>query len=434
MANEQSVATIEAPPSREGRPQHVTGTLGNKNFRLFWIGESTSQVGSAVSSVVIPLVGVNVLHAGTFAIALLTAAGWLPWLLFGLPAGAWVDRFRKRTLMIICDLVSLVLFASIAISAWLGVLTIGQLLLVAMLAGLVSIFFKAAFQAYIPLLLQKDQLVDGNARLQASTAFATVSGPGIGGALAQFLGIATGVILDAASFAVSAICLLATPSNEPDLKTSKPKRALVQEIRDGLRFLLHDPYLLPLAGFTATLGLGISSTDSLMIVFYIRTVGITSSVTGVILGLLGAGGLFGAVISARLVRRYGSARAMLICRILLTSALLFPLTTRGVGLIFSVGWFMVTVGIISGNIISLSFRQTRCPAQIIGRVSATYYTLTYSAMALGGAFAGVLGTYLGVRPALWITCGIVASSSLILFFSPIRHLRELPRPATLKEG
>jgi predicted MFS family arabinose efflux permease len=112
-----------------------------------------------------------------------------------------------------------------------------------------------------------------------------------------------------------------------------------------------------------------------MIVFYIRTVGITSGATGVILVLLGAGGLFGAVISTRLVRKYGSARAMLICRILLCFALLFPFTTRGVGLIFSIGWFMVTVGLISGNIISLSFRQARCPVQIIGRVSATYCTI-----------------------------------------------------------
>lgn len=434
MTRQHSTVTIEVPPSRERRLRRIAGTLGNKNFKLFWIGESTSQFGTGVSSVVIPLVGVSVLHAGTFAIALLTAAGWLPWLVFGLPAGAWVDRFRKRTLMIICDLVSLILFASIAISAWLGVLTIAQLLLVAMLAGLVSIFFRAAFQAYIPLLLQKDELADGNAKLQASSAFAMVGGPGVGGAIAQFLGIAAGVIIDAATFAVSAVCLLATRPNKSDVKTSRPKRELVQEIRDGLRFLLHDPYLFPMAAFTATLGLGLSSTDSLMVVFYIRIVGTTSGVTGTILGLLGAGGLFGAVISARLVRRYGSARAMLICRVLLCFALLFPLTTRGVGLIFSVGWFMVTVGLISGNIISLSFRQARCPAQIIGRVSATYYTLTYSAMAIGGVFAGALGTCIGIRPALWVTCAIIASSSLILFFSPIRHLRELPEPATLVGG
>ena len=106
MARQQSTATVEVPRPQEERLRRIAGTLGNRNFRLFWIGESTSQIGTGVSSVVLPLVGVSVLHAGTFAIALLTGAGWLPWLLFGLPAGAWVDRFRKRTLMIICDLVS----------------------------------------------------------------------------------------------------------------------------------------------------------------------------------------------------------------------------------------------------------------------------------------------------------------------------------------
>jgi predicted MFS family arabinose efflux permease len=431
VGRQQQTVAVEAP---EGRFRHITGTLGKRNFRLFWIGESTSLIGTNVSSVVVPLVGVRVLHAGTFAVALLTGAAWLPWLLFGLPAGAWVDRFRKRSVMIICDLISLVLFASIAICAWLGVLTLAQLLTASLLAGLVSVFFKAAFQAYIPQLLSKGELVDGNAKLQASAAFATVSGPGIGGAVAQALGIATGVLLNAGSFAVSAVCLIATRPAVPDSASSRPRRELGKEIRDGLRFLLRDPYLLPLAAFTSALSLGISSTDSLMIIFYVRTLGVTSSVTGIILGLMGAGGLFGAVISARLVRRYGSARGMVICRFFLTFALLFPLTTRGIGLIFSVGWFVVTVGIISGNVISLSFRQARCPAQMIGRISATYYTMTYSSLALGTVLGGALGTLIGIRPALWVTCGIVASASAILFFSPIRRLTDLPEPAVLEVG
>lgn len=434
VSRQQQTTPVEVPASREARFRRVTGALGKRNFRLFWIGESTSQIGSSLSSVVVPLVGVRVLHAGTFAVALLAGATWLPWLLFGLPAGAWVDRFRKRSVMIICDLISLVLFASIAICAWLGVLTLAQLLAVSLLAGLVNVFFKAAFQAYIPQLLSKDELVDGNAKLQASAAFATVGGPGIGGAAAQVLGIAAGVLLNAASFAVSAACLIATRPAVPDSVSSRPRRELGREIREGLGFLLRDPYLLPLAAFTSVLSLGLSSTDSLMIIFYVRTLGVTPSVTGIILGLTGAGGLFGAVISARLVRRFGSARGMLICRIFLTFALLFPLTTSGLGLIFSVGWFMVTVGIISGNVISLSFRQARCPAQMLGRISATYYTMTYSSFALGTVLGGGLGTLIGVRPALWVTCGIVALASVILFFSPVRRLTDLPEPAVLKEG
>jgi len=430
-AEQQSASGIEVPGSRQGRLLRVAGTLGKRNFRLFWIGETTSQVGSAISSVVIPLVGVRVLRADTFEIALLTSAVWLPWLVFGLPAGAWVDRYRKRTLMITCDLVSLILLASIAVSELLGILTVAQLLLVALLAGLVSVFFKAAFQAYIPQVLQRDELIDGNAKLQSSAAFAMVSGPGIGGAVAQFLGIATGVLLDAASFAVSAVCLLATPSAEPASRTASPGRRIGQEIRDGVKFLLHDPYLLPLAAFTSTLSLGVSSSDSLMIIFFVRTLGVSSTVTGIALGLMGVGGLSGAFISARLVRRYGSARAMIICRVLLSSALLLPLTTRGVGLLFSAGWLTVNAGIASGNIISASFRQARCPVEMRGRISATYYTMTYSGMAIGGVFGGALGTFLGVRAALWVTCGIVAAASAILFFSPIRKLRELPETAAL---
>jgi MFS family permease len=430
-AGKQSTAVIETHNLRERRFHSIRGALGKRDFRLFWIGESTSLVGTSVSSVVIPLVGVKVLHAGTFAVALLTGATWLPWLVFGLIAGAWVDRFRKRTLMISCDLIALALFASIAISAWSGILTVAQLLVTSLLAGLVSVFFKAAYQAYIPQLLQKDELVDGNAKLQTSASFATVSGPGIGGAIAQLLGISVGVLLNAVSFAVSAICLLVTSPLVPEEKTSRPRRELGKEIAEGLTFLRHDPYLLPLAVFTSTLSLGVYGTDSLFVIFFVRTLGASSSATGLIMGLVNAGGLFGAATSARLVQKYGSARAMLICRVLLIFALLFPLTTRGIGLVFSIGLFMMTLGIISGNVISASFRQARCPAQIIGRVSATYYTMTYSSLALGTVLGGTLGTFIGVRPALWVTCGIVAGSSLILYFSPIRHLRDLPDAAVL---
>lgn len=417
--------------SSKGRLRGLSGSLRKRDFRLFWVGESTSQMGTAISEVVLPLVGVKVLHAGTFAIACLTAATWLPWLLLGLPAGAWVDRFRKRTLMVVCDLIALVLFASIALSAWSHLLTVAQLLVIALLAGIVSVFFKAAFQAYIPTLLDRDDLLDGNGKLQASGAFATVGGPGIGGAIAQFLGIATGVMLNAASFAVSAICLLGIKTVEPESRNPHTRRKLGQEIGEGLGFLLHDPYLRPLAAYTSVISLGVSGTDALMVVFLVRTVGATSSETGIILGLMGVGGLFGAFIATSLVRVCGSARAMLVCRILLTFALLIPLTTRGFGLLFAGGWVLVTAGIVSGNTISLSFRQARCPSSMRGRISASYYTITYSGMALGAAFGGILGSILGVRDALWITCGILASASVILFFSPIRHLRELPEPATL---
>lgn len=429
MSQGELTLNSEPPPASLGHVQRMLGSLHERDFRLFWTGETTSQVGTAVAEVVLPLIGVRVLHAGTFAIASLTAAAWLPWVLFGLVAGAWVDRFSRRSVMIVCDLISLLLFTSIAAAYWLKFLTISQLLLAAMLAGIVSVFFKAAFQAFIPTLIGKRELMDGNAKLQASAAFSQVSGPGIGGAIAQFFGVVPGVLLNAASFAVSGICLLRIRTTEPESRKPRAKRKITHEIKEGLQFLLNDPFLRPLAAYTAVISLGVSGADSLMVVFLVRTVGVTASVTGIVLALMGIGGLFGAVIATRLVRLYGSARAMLICRILLAFALLVPLTTRGAGLIFSAGWIIVTAGIAAGNVISLAFRQARCPSRMLGRVSASYYTLTYSCMAFGAVLAGMLGTFIGVRPALWIIGVILASASIILFFSPIRHVHDLPAPS-----
>ena len=212
-------------------------SLRKRNFRLLWIGETTSQVGSSVSEVVLPIIGIGVLHAGPLAITSLFTLAWLPWTVFGLPAGVWVDRLRKRHLMILCDLVSLVLFSSVVVAASLGALTIAQLLVVALLGGIVSVFFKAAFQAYIPSLLGADELMAGNAKLQGSASFAQVSGPSLGGAIGQFFGAAGGVTINVASFAVSALCLSKIRSDERG-ESKVADRDFRREIGEGLRFLV----------------------------------------------------------------------------------------------------------------------------------------------------------------------------------------------------
>ena len=419
-------AVIGAP-----RPESGSGDSGStraRNFRLLWIGESTSQVGSSVSEVVLPIIGIKVLHAGPLVITSLFTLAWAPWLMFGLPAGVWVDRLRKRRLMIVCDLVSLLLFSSVAVAALLGVLTVAQLLVVALLGGIVSVFFKAAFQAYIPTLLGADELMAGNAKLQGGTSFAQVSGPSLGGVIGQFLGVAVGVLVNAASFAVSALCLSKIRSDEPS-ESKVANRDFRREIGEGLRFLIHDPYLRPLVIFSSMVNLGISGIDSLMVIFIVRTVGVSPSWAGAILASMGVGALFGSAISARLVRRFGSARALFACKVMQASALLVPLTTHGAGLIFGFGWLIVGAGTVAGNVVSLTFRQSRCPARMRGRVSASHTTMTYSSLAVGAALAGGLASLVGVRPALWVMATVLALASLVLFFSPIRRLRDLPEPA-----
>ncbi len=190
--------------------------LRRRDFRLLWIGETTSQFGSAVTVVALPLVAVQALHAGPFEVALLTAVTWLPWVVIGLVAGAWVDRLPRRPVMLLCDMVSMLLLATVPVADWCGVLTIGQLLAVALLAGVCSVFFTSAYQAYLPALVEGEDLVEANAKLQGSQSAAQIGGPGLVGGIAALAGVATGLLVDAISFAASAAGLRSIDAREPE--------------------------------------------------------------------------------------------------------------------------------------------------------------------------------------------------------------------------
>jgi MFS family permease len=179
------------------------GLLWHRDFRLLWFGETVSQLGTAMAVVAMPLAAVTVLHAGTFAVTALVAMTWLPWLLIGLPAGAWVDRLPRRAVMVACDLIAVALYASVPLAASAGVLTIGQLLAVGLLGGAAGVLFTTAYQAYLPSLLPREQLVEGNAKMQGSAAAARLGGPGLAGLVAQALGVSTALLFNAASFLVS---------------------------------------------------------------------------------------------------------------------------------------------------------------------------------------------------------------------------------------
>lgn len=180
-----------------------------RDLRCLWVGETISKLGSTVSAVIVPLVAVVTLHAGAFIVGLLSAAAWLPWLVIGLPAGAWVDRLARRRVMLAADAVSLALFASVPLAAWLGVLSIGQLLAVALLGGAAGVFFQTAYQTYLPTLVDRPQLAGANALVQGSESAAQVAGPGLAGAMVTMSGAVSGMLVDAASFLASALCLLA---------------------------------------------------------------------------------------------------------------------------------------------------------------------------------------------------------------------------------
>jgi hypothetical protein len=185
------------------------GLLRQRNFRLFWAGESISEVGNSVTVVVIPLVAIDTLHASTFTVTLLTAMVWLPWVVIGIPAGAWVDRLPPRSVMLASDAVSVAVYASVPVAAWCGVLTVAQLIAVTLIAGAASVFFNSAYQVLLPGVVDEADLAEGNAKLLGSREVAQIGGPGIGGLLAQAAGPVAGLLANAVSFAVSFCCLTA---------------------------------------------------------------------------------------------------------------------------------------------------------------------------------------------------------------------------------
>ena len=401
------------------------GLLRERNFRLFWTGESISEVGNSVALIVVPLVAINNLHASTFVVTLLTAMIWLPWVVIGIPAGAWVDRLSPRAILLVCDAVSVAAYASIPVAAWCGVLTVAQLIAVALVAGTAAVFFHSAYQVLLPGVVDEPDLAEGNAKLLGSREAAQIGGPGLGGLLAQAGGPVTGLLANAASFAVSFCCLSAM---DPP-RDRRSGGAGTGGVFAGLRFAWRDPYLRAMTAFSSLANLALTGVDALLVVYLVRTIELSSAMAGVVMAALGVGGVLGALAVRPLGRRFGTARALLLAVPAgLCLALLLPLAGTGPRLAFAGVALLCTGGVVViANVIVDSFLQNYVPPDIFGRVVSATTAAGFAMMPVGALLAGALATALGVRAALWVLTAVIAASGLLFLLTPLRHRRDLPR-------
>ncbi len=403
------------------------GLLHHRDFRLLWVGQSISDVGTSISSVVLPLVAVLYLHASAFEVGLLSALEWLPWLVIGLPAGAWVDRSRKRPLLIRCDVVRLVLIGSVPLAAALDALTIGQLFAVALATGLATVVFQVAYQSFLPVLIERDDLGEGNAKLQGSQAVASVVGPGIGGLLVQLFRAPFALIADAASYLVSVVALLGIRASEPAPILTE-RQSVRAEIAEGARYVRADPLLRVMTISPALGNFFFIGYQAIVVLFLVRSVHLEAGLVGLLLALVGLGAVIGAAIARPVARWIGTSRAVWLGMAATTPfALLIPLTSRGPGLIFFVVGNVVTlIGVLVYNVTIGSFRQAYCPPKLLGRVVATMRFVLFGTMPLGALLGGTLAALFGPRTAVWV---LVIGSLLpvfVLYFSPLRTMRDLP--------
>ena len=399
----------------------------NRDFRLLLVGQTVSRLGTTASMVAAPLVAATTLHATAFQVSLLVAATWLPWLLVGLPAGALVDRLPRRPILVACDLLSAVLLVSAPVAAWLGLLTIGQLLLVALLVGVADVFSSTAGQVFLPSLVEPAGLARANARLQGGASAAQVAGPGFAGLLAHFGGAITALFADALSYLVSAGCLLRIRASERPVP-DPGRESLVAAARAGLRFAARDPYLRVLAGFGAASNLALTAYQAILIVFLVREVGIGAGTIGLLFSIASLGGVAGAALAGPVVRRFGSARGLFLLEVGAgLAALLLPLTTPGRGLVWLVlGDAGVSAAVVAGNVINGSFRQRYCPPELLGRVTASMRVVNYGTMPLAAVLGGGLATAIGLRATMWAGTAGVLVAALVLLIGPLTRSRDLP--------
>jgi MFS family permease len=412
------------------KPPHRPDSLWrHRNFLLLWSGQTVSEMGSAVTTLALPLTAVVVLKASTLQVGLLTAASYAAFALIALPAGAVVDRLAKRRIMIWCDLARLVLIGSIPVAAGLGVLALWQLYLVAVLAGVCTVFFDVSYQSYLPGVVGPEHLMDGNGKLGASQSFAQVCGPGLGGGLVGVFGAAGAMSADAISYGVSVASLLAIRLPEPP-PPKREARNLRAEIGEGLSFVVRDPILRKIAACTATANLFGGMTGALQILFLVRVLKVHPADTGLVLAVASLGGVAGGVLSGRLSGWIGSARIIWVAMLVLSlPTFLAPLAEPGWRVALAVvGFAFFGFSAVVYNVAQVSYRQAICPPAVLGRMNAAIRWIVWGTLPLGGLLGGAVGTAIGIRPTIWI--GITGGwlAGLLVFFSPLRTLRDVPRP------
>ena len=422
---EQEQPELEAEPVTE--PVPVKTLWRHRDFLLLWSGQTVSEMGSAVTQLALPLTAVVVLGASTFQVGLLTSAATAAFALIALPAGALVDRWAKRRLMIWCDVARMLIIGSVPLAAAFGVLTLGQLYAVAFTAGVCTVFFDVAYQSYLPVVVTKEHLVDGNGKLGATQSFAQVAGPGLGGGLVGLVGAAGAMTADAISYAVSVASLLAIGVREEAPQAAGDRAGLRAEIGEGLSFVLRHPILRKITACTGTANLFGSMAIALEIVFLVRVLQVRPADTGLLIAVASLGGVAGGLLAGRLSRRIGSARIIWYSMLVISSPqLLIPLAEPGWRVAaFAVGMAFFSFGAVVYNVAQVSYRQAICPPRLLGRMNAAVRWVVWGTIPLGALLGGVLGTLVGVRATLWIAFAGSWAAGWWVFFSPLRGLRDL---------
>jgi MFS family permease len=403
----------------------------NSAFVRVWSAATISIFGSLITRMALPFVAIFVLDAGAFEVALVRSIDLLAALLFGLIVGAWVDRLRRRPVMVWADLGRAVLLVTIPIAAVGGWLTLAQVLLVAFTVAILSTFFDAADNAYLPSIVRRDELVRANGALAASGSAAEFTAFGISGFLIQLLSAPIAIFLDAVSFIVSAVLLGSIRRPEPPPPPKADREPVLQEIREGLAIIAGDPIIRAFTLASMAMATLWGVFGAIWILFAVDELGLGAAAIGVIAGFGGLSSLIGATFAERVTRRLGVGRAaiasMLVASVGFALIPLAPAAMPILAFAFLVGQQLIGDGAVTlYDIAETSVRQARVHDRALGRVAATVQVGSVGAQLAAALAAGLLAEVIGLRATAFLAPLGTLVAAAILVASPVRRLRDLP--------
>lgn len=394
-------------------------------FLLLWSGETISQTGAQISLVVVPLTAISALHAGPTEVGLLTALQYAPVVLITLFAGVWLDRHRRRPVLIVTNLARFLLFMVISLSYLTGLLSLGLLYLVTFAVGLLTAVSDVAYLVYLSSLVSRGQLIEANAKLEATYSIAQIGGPGIGGVLVQLVTAPVALVANAGISLLAAVTFLGIRRPEAVARPERERQPIRAEIADGWRAILGHRVLRLLVVQAAVYNLFEQMVLTLYLLFGVRELRLGAGQLGGILTTASVGGLIGALIAGRAAAAIGTGRcivgSMVVSAVGLAVVPLAPATPVLVIVVLITGFVLYGFGLGIFSVHSLSVRIALAPAGLLGRITATFRLILYGVIPIAALLAGVLGNLVGIRAAIMLGAAPLLVLSTLFWFTAVRH-------------
>jgi len=425
------MATVAAGQEQPAPPRPLTR---HPDFLKLWSAETISVFGTQVTQLAVPLVAALILDASPFEFALLGTVQLLPFIFLSLPAGVWVDRLRRRPIMIAGDMGRAALLATIPLAYALDSLTMLQLYAVGLAVGTLTVFFDVAYQSYLPSVVDRSQLVDGNSKLEISRAASQIAGPGLAGILIGAITAPLAILVDAVSFVGSGILLLwiRRPEPKPEHPVDEHGRrtSMRQEIVAGLRYVIGNRSLRAIAMTTGSTNLITSMVFAIFVLYQVRELGLDAAAIGIILGLGNLGALAAALTVSRVSSAVGVGRTIVLAIALdVPAAWLLAIAPASFPAPFLIGaGLLLGVATIYYNVNQVSYRQAITPAAMQGRMNATMRFIVWGTIPIGSLLGGVLGEMVGLREVIVLGAVLSFVPLIPIVFSPVRSIREMPEP------